>query len=112
MSTQPLSFFLVQVSDIPDTQRVKHTPEHIKATLPLIENGIIVAGGGLLPDGVKMSDADARATMNGSFIVMRGATREEVKETLAKDPYYTSGEVWDIASIKITPVFVGVPKVE
>ena len=91
-----------------------------------------MAGGGILPDGVHYSDADALDKVTGSFVVVRADTAESVWEYLKKDPFYTSGEVvriavayytgrntdfrltgqWNRDTIRVTSVFLGAPKVQ
>ncbi|KAI0753510.1 hypothetical protein C8Q80DRAFT_1095962 [Daedaleopsis nitida] len=112
MSAPLKNYFLVYAPDLPNAQRAKHSPEHMKQNVPLVQSGCIVAGGGLLPQDVNSSDANVLGKITGSFLVVQAETMETAWETLKKDAFYTSGEVWDREKITVTPVFVGVPSVE
>ncbi|KAI0753530.1 hypothetical protein C8Q80DRAFT_1097556 [Daedaleopsis nitida] len=105
----PKNAFHIHILDIPLAQRAKHFAAHIERLKPFVESGAIIAAGALLPDGVVMSDPSSVERRNGSVVFLRAETAEEVWEILKNDPFYTSGEVWDISSIKVTPIMLGVP---
>ncbi|KAJ8454525.1 hypothetical protein ONZ51_g12975 [Trametes cubensis] len=102
------NYFLVYAPDLPNAQRAKHVPEHIVHNTPLIKNGIIKLGGGLLSSDAKSTDADAHDKLDGSFIIVHGESIEEVWALIKKDVFYTSGEVWDRSKIIIKPVFLAI----
>ncbi|KAI0705314.1 hypothetical protein C8T65DRAFT_653010 [Cerioporus squamosus] len=106
------NYYLINAPDLPNAQRAKHTPQHMVASAPLVQSGYIVAGGGLLPQTADSSDADAITKISGSFLVVQADTAEHALEKLKEDPFWTSGEVWDREKVTVTPVYVGVPKVE
>ncbi|KAM5545108.1 hypothetical protein V8D89_001219, partial [Ganoderma adspersum] len=134
------NYFLVVAHDQPDAgaRRAKHVQEHMAYNQPFAENGRVVAGGGLLPDGANASDADVHGKIVGSYIVFQADTAEQVWDSLKKDVFYASGEVvgaratsfrgwqqgadsvivpgvyvqWDHSRIAVTPVFSAFPRVE
>ncbi|KAI0827645.1 hypothetical protein BC628DRAFT_145746 [Trametes gibbosa] len=107
-STPQSNFFIVQAEDLPNAERVKHTGVHMAQNTPLISSGIIRAGGGLLPKAVKSSDADATQRIIGSWIVVQAVSVDAVWETIKKDIFYTSGEVWDREKILVTPAYMAI----
>ncbi|TFK84856.1 hypothetical protein K466DRAFT_495826 [Polyporus arcularius HHB13444] len=106
------NYYLIHAPDIPNAQRAKHIAAHMATSAPLVQSGYIVAGGGFLPQTAHSSDADALAKISGSFILVQADTAEQAWETLRKDAFWESGEVWDREKVTVTPVYVGVPKVE
>ncbi|EJF57247.1 hypothetical protein DICSQDRAFT_183295 [Dichomitus squalens LYAD-421 SS1] len=108
------NYFLIVAPDLPgaNANRVKHTPEHLTYNRPLSENGYIVAGGALLPEGSNSSDAGVHDNLAGSYLVVQADTIEQAWDALKKDVYYSSGEVWDQSKVTVTPVWVALPKVE
>ena len=56
-------------------------------------------GGGVLPPDSKTSDADVFQKVDGTFIVVRGESVEDVWEKLKKDVFYASGEVVSISAV-------------
>ncbi|KAI0333278.1 hypothetical protein GY45DRAFT_1319889 [Cubamyces sp. BRFM 1775] len=104
------NYFFVYAPDIPNAQRTKHIPEHMVQNTPLIKNGVIKLGGGLLTADAKSTDADARDKIDGSFIVIQGESTEEVWALVKKDVFYTSGEVWDHSKIVVKPAFLAIPE--
>ncbi|PIL32844.1 hypothetical protein GSI_04961 [Ganoderma sinense ZZ0214-1] len=108
------NYFLVVAHDQPDAEarRTKHAQEHMAYNQPLIENGTLVVGGGVLPDGVQSSDAHVLAKVRGSYLIIQADTAEHVWDSLKKDAFYSSGEVWDHGRITVTPVFPAFPQVE
>ncbi|CCM05874.1 uncharacterized protein FIBRA_08111 [Fibroporia radiculosa] len=101
--------FFVYAPDLPGPEtpkrRVAHLPEHFKTALPLIKSGFIVYGGGVLtPESVSMPGAEE--IMIGSFLICAGESLEAVLETLKKDVFYHSGEVWDVEKLVILPAKV------
>ncbi|KAI0740619.1 hypothetical protein C8Q76DRAFT_198115 [Earliella scabrosa] len=110
--TLKYNYFLVNAPDQPNSQRAKHGAEHLQQNAPLAQSGYVVVGGALLPTGAVSSDADALAKLVGSVIIVKAESVDHVWETLKKDVFYTSGEVWDNTKITVTPVYIGVPQVE
>ena len=53
----------------------------------------------MLPPDSKTSDADVFQKVDGTFIVVRGESVEDVWEKLKKDVFYTSGEVVSISAL-------------
>ncbi|RPD58152.1 hypothetical protein L227DRAFT_577503 [Lentinus tigrinus ALCF2SS1-6] len=109
------NYYLIQVPDLPNAQRAKHTPEHFAYFLPLMQSGRIsasfppfhsavpllhasltldtVVGGGLLPQTVQSSETDSAAKVSGSFLVIQADTTEHAWEALKGDVFWSSGEV-------------------
>ncbi|KAI0800383.1 hypothetical protein C8Q74DRAFT_1323925 [Fomes fomentarius] len=112
VSKNSKNYFLVNAPDIPNAQRAKHTPLHMQQNTPLLENGYYVVGAAILPAGSHSSDAGVHSKIAGSVCIVKVNDAEEVWETLKKDVFYTSGEVWDCAKITVTPVFIAFPTVE
>ncbi|KAH9856785.1 hypothetical protein C2E23DRAFT_721954 [Lenzites betulinus] len=110
-STPQLDYFMIKAMDVPNSERVKHTELHVAQNTPLISSGIIRAGGGLLPQDVKSSDANARQNIIGSFIIVQATSIDAVWETIKKDIFYTSGEVWDHEKITVTPAYMAIKQV-
>ncbi|KAI0657661.1 hypothetical protein C8Q70DRAFT_1055448 [Cubamyces menziesii] len=106
------NYFLVYAPDVPNTQRLKHLPEHMVQNAPLFKDGTIKLGGGVLPPDSKTSDADVFQKVDGTFIVVRGESVEDVWEKLKKDVFYTSGEVWDHSKIVVKPAFLATADVK
>ncbi|KAM5545107.1 hypothetical protein V8D89_001218 [Ganoderma adspersum] len=108
------NYFLVVAHDQPGAgaNRAKHAQEHLAYNQPFTEKGLLVAGGGVLPDGVNSSDADAQGRMVGSYFIFQADTTEQVWDSLRKDTFYASGEVWDHSKITVTPVLPAFPRVE
>ncbi|RPD72160.1 hypothetical protein L226DRAFT_537291 [Lentinus tigrinus ALCF2SS1-7] len=106
------NYYLIQVPDLPNAQRAKHTPEHFAYFLPLMQSGRIIVGGGLLPQTVQSSETDSAAKVSGSFLVIQADTTEHAWEALKGDVFWSSGEVWDREKATVTPVYVGVLTVE
>jgi uncharacterized protein len=73
-----------------ENRRADHHPAHVAVTRPLVEAGVIVAGGSLLDDdggvlgSVVMVDVDARADLDA---------------WLAADPYVKE-MVWETVDVK------------
>ncbi|RDX47480.1 hypothetical protein K466DRAFT_210106 [Polyporus arcularius HHB13444] len=106
------NYYHIHALDIPNAQRAKHNAGHLEITLPLVESGYIVAAGGLLPQTAHSTDADAFTKISGSFFIVQADTAEQAWETLKKDPFWHSGEVWDHEKTTVTPAYVAVPRVE
>ncbi|KAI0705317.1 hypothetical protein C8T65DRAFT_577662 [Cerioporus squamosus] len=106
------NYYLIQVPDLPNAQRAKHNTEHMAYWGPLIQRVSCIAAGGLLPQAVQSSNADAITKVSGSFLVIQADTAEQAWETFKKDVFWTSGEVLDRERATLIPVYVGVPKVE
>ncbi|RPD58153.1 hypothetical protein L226DRAFT_537289 [Lentinus tigrinus ALCF2SS1-7] len=106
------NYYLINAPDISNSQRAKHTPQHMENSMPLVRSGYIVAAGVFLPAGINSSDADAVNKASGSYVIVQADTVEQAWATLKEDVFWTSGEVWDHDKLTVTPVYVAVPKVE
>ncbi|EIW53946.1 uncharacterized protein TRAVEDRAFT_51684 [Trametes versicolor FP-101664 SS1] len=107
MSALPvLNLYHVYAQDKPGAQRAKHKAQHLAQNTPHMQSGFIRVGGGLLPTDVKSTDPGAEEKIVGSFIVVKAESIDVVWDTLKKDIFYTSGEVWDLDKVCVTPVFV------
>ncbi|OSC98783.1 hypothetical protein PYCCODRAFT_1470760 [Trametes coccinea BRFM310] len=105
------NYYLFNMRDVPNAQRMKHVSSHIQATTPLIESGVIVLGGAMLPPTMKTSDADPLKRPTGSFLFVRADSLEQAWDIIKQDPFYTSGEVWDRESVTGAPVYMIMPEV-
>ncbi|KAL1945227.1 hypothetical protein VTO73DRAFT_2078 [Trametes versicolor] len=105
-SAPTLNYYHVYAQDLPNAQRAKHTEAHLVQNTPLIQSGVIRAGGGLLRPEFNSSDPDARQNIVGSFIIIQAESMEAVWEILNKEIFYTSGEVWDREKLSVVPVYV------
>ncbi|EIW53940.1 uncharacterized protein TRAVEDRAFT_23196 [Trametes versicolor FP-101664 SS1] len=105
-STPTLNLFHIYAVDKPDSQRMKHAAKHLEQNAPHFQSGIIRLGGGLLPADVKSTDADAATKMTGSFIIAQAESIDAIWALIKKDIFYTSGEVWDLEKVFVTPVFI------
>lgn len=89
--------FLIVIPDFPDMKsaRAKARPGHIRDATPLIESKLITYF------GVTLSEDDAgHELINGSAIVMKAESENEVRAFLEKDEYTKSG-VWNVKDAKI-----------
>lgn len=91
--------FLVQVSDLPDSQekRSKTKQAHIEECTPLIESGK------LSYFGVTLSEhptENGLLEINGSVMVLEAESETIVRNFLRRDAYSRAG-VWDVEKAKI-----------
>ncbi|KAI5840842.1 hypothetical protein DFP73DRAFT_177188 [Morchella snyderi] len=93
--------WLCIMPDQPDAlaRRVEIRPKHFAGLQALIDSGFINFGGAYLNEPEQPGQPLA---FRGSVLTCLAATREEVEETLRKDPY-TTGEVWDWTKAQIYP---------
>ncbi|KAH0602428.1 uncharacterized protein H6S33_008767 [Morchella sextelata] len=102
MSAAPQKIeWLCIMPDQPDAlaRRVEIRPKHFAGLQALIDSGFINFGGAYLNEP---EQPDTPLAFRGSVLTCLAATREEVEETLRKDPY-TTGEVWDWTKAQIYP---------
>lgn len=97
-SLLPQNEFLVIISDFPNTSaaRAKAKPGHIKAATPLIDAGIIMYCGVTFSGAAQGKEQN----INGSAIVMKAQSEDEVRAFLSEDEYTKSG-VWNVNAAKI-----------
>ncbi|KAL9108645.1 MAG: hypothetical protein Q9227_006591 [Pyrenula ochraceoflavens] len=89
---------------IPDTpsslaKRLEVRNQHLKNITPHVDAKIVTLGGAMLAEQPKEGE---QAKMEGSVMLVRANTREEVVERLKTDVYTTSG-VWDMEKTQIIP---------
>ncbi|WEW55486.1 hypothetical protein PRK78_000917 [Emydomyces testavorans] len=94
--------WIVIVPDKPGTtleKRMGVRDTHISNLGPVIESGFLKMGGAVLSHHPKEGEAPP---MKGSALIIQADSEEEIRETLAKDIYATSG-VWDLDNMKFYP---------
>ncbi|KAI0705306.1 hypothetical protein C8T65DRAFT_238607 [Cerioporus squamosus] len=106
------NYYFFHATDVADSQRAKHMPEHAPRAASLVKNGTIVTAGALLPPGVHSSDAGALDKAIGSVLIVQADNEEHAWDIVKKDVFYASGEVWDHTKSTLTPIFPGAPQVE
>lgn len=97
-SPPPQNEYLIVIPDHPNTSdaRAKAKPGHIKSATPLIDAGVISYCGVTLSEATEGKGQ----SINGSAIVMKAGSEEEVREFLERDEYTEFG-VWDVKGAKI-----------
>ncbi|KAG9764092.1 hypothetical protein KCU73_g1117, partial [Aureobasidium melanogenum] len=80
--------------------RVNVRPIHLAHNKPLIEGRKLLFGGPSLAHQPESPDADL--PVNGSIMLVRAATAEEVRDMVRQDPYAQAG-FWDAEKAIITP---------
>ncbi|EMC97199.1 hypothetical protein BAUCODRAFT_32941 [Baudoinia panamericana UAMH 10762] len=72
-------------------QRMKVRPDHLSAIKSAVDTGFITFGGASLDEPLKEGEGPK---INGSAMLARADTKEQVLEKLKEDVYYKTG-VWD-----------------
>jgi hypothetical protein len=78
----------------------EHCSEHLAKIKPNVESGFWVFGGASLEEPFKEGE---QMKANGSVMLARADTREEVLEKVKEDIYYKSG-VWDADKVCVVSV--------
>lgn len=100
MSAPPREW-LVTVPDKPNAlqKRLGARPDHLKNLKPDIDAGRVVFGGAILS---KQPSEGESPDMQGSVMLIRANSKEEVLERLKADEYTKQG-AWDVENATITP---------
>lgn len=69
--------------------------DHLSALKPLVDSDFFVFGGASLDEPLKEGEG---AKANGSVMLARADTREEVMEKINQDAYAKTG-VWDMSKV-------------
>ena len=95
--------FLVMIPDVPGKQEERQSGEkaHIAHLKDLVQNGVVVMSGPTLRQ--HPSDKQEPLEINGSSVLVRASSEEEVRVHISEDIYAQSG-VWDIGRLTITPI--------
>ncbi|CAD0100783.1 unnamed protein product [Aureobasidium mustum] len=80
--------------------RINVRPIHLVHNKPLIEGRKLLFGGPSLAHQPEGPDADL--PVNGSIMLVRAASAEEVRDMVRQDPYAQAG-FWDAEKAIITP---------
>lgn len=93
--------WLCQVPDKSNAlqNRLAARPEHLKDLKPRIDSGVVVFGGATLSE---QPAGEGTPAMNGSVLLIKADTKEEVLQILKNDPYTKNG-AWDVENATITP---------
>ncbi|MDI1489012.1 MAG: hypothetical protein OHK93_008289 [Ramalina farinacea] len=100
---QPMQEWLVIAPDVEGKleERMRVRSQHFSDMMPQVDSGLWVDGGALL-DHPQKSPSSA-LPINGSFLIGRASTREEIVERLKADVYTQAG-VWDWGRVQVIPV--------
>lgn len=100
MST-PTKEWLVIIPDKPNSlqKRLAARPLHLEKIKPRIETGEVVFGGATLDE---QPAVDATPGMNGSVMLMKADTEQEIRALVEGDEY-TKNDVWDVEKLQIIP---------
>lgn len=101
MASSPKYEWLVTVPDKPSAlqKRLAARPAHLTQLNPRIDAGQVVFGGAIL--GKQPGDGETPA-MEGSVLLVKADTEEEVRELINSDPYAKQG-AWDVEKATIIP---------
>lgn len=93
--------WLAIIPDKPDSlqKRLAARPLHLEKVQPRVKVGQVVLGGATLDE---QPTVDGTPAMNGSVMIFKADTEEEVR-TLIENDEYTKNDVWDIEKMKIMP---------
>lgn len=93
--------WLAIIPDKPNSlqKRLAARPLHLKEVQPRVEVGEVVLGGATLDE---QPSVDGTPTMNGSVIIYKAETEQEVRNLIENDQY-TKNDVWDLEKMKIIP---------
>ena len=82
------------------SKRMEVRPKHFENLPSKIESGFMKAGGATMAEPLKEGES---MKLNGSFMIAKAESEEEILKKLRDDIYTTSG-VWDLEKVTITPV--------
>jgi len=99
--------FLLYGPDKPDAQRFKHVSEHLQY-LASLETKIIQVSGLLMPaNNLEISkETGMPVQMTGTIFIYEADSFEEAQKIAHADPFWSSGEVWDLEKSTITALTV------
>jgi uncharacterized protein len=99
--SSPTKEWLVKVPDHAGAleKRMASRPAHFAGLKGNVDSGVIVFGGALLSKQPEEGEAPA---MNGSFLMVKADTEEDVWKLLKQDPY-TKGGAWNMDAVEIWP---------
>ncbi|KAL8286759.1 hypothetical protein RQP46_004287 [Phenoliferia psychrophenolica] len=95
--------YLVTLPDFADSKRLSVRPAHIEHAVVGHSNGWIVAGGALLAN--EPAETGEAPQMRGSWLLIRGVSKEDALARLGKDLYAVRG-AWDMSKVTISTVAV------
>ncbi|KAL1960270.1 hypothetical protein VTO42DRAFT_8813 [Malbranchea cinnamomea] len=100
MASNRKEYFVV-VPDKPGmlAKRLEVRDIHLANLGPVLESGFLKVGGAIFEEHPKEGETPK---MKGSMLVVAAESEQEIRDTLSKDIYATSG-VWDIENMQITP---------
>ena len=97
----PTKEWLAIIPDKPDSLQkrlaVRHL--HLEKVKPRVAAGEVVFGGATLDE---QPSADTTPAMNGSVMLFKAETEEDVRKLIENDDY-TKNDVWDAAKAQIMP---------
>lgn len=93
--------WLAIIPDKPNSlqKRLAARPLHLEKVAPRVEVGQVVFGGATLDE---QPAVDGTPAMNGSVMLFKADTEEEVRSLIENDDY-AKADVWDVANAKIMP---------
>ncbi|KAK2739113.1 hypothetical protein FQN57_006679 [Myotisia sp. PD_48] len=93
--------WIVIVPDHPGmlSKRKEVRDTHLSRLGPILDSGFLKMGGAVLDEHPAEGEAPA---MNGSALIVCAESAQEIRDTLSKDIYATSG-VWNVEKAQITP---------
>ncbi|KAK4058154.1 hypothetical protein OIO90_000893 [Microbotryomycetes sp. JL221] len=97
-SGKELGVWLAVVPDLPNSKRLDVRQQHLDNAKAAFQRGWMLQGGATFAE-------EHGSKMTGSFILIRGESKQHVKDLLSKD-IYTTGGAWDIDNATITAVVV------
>ena len=101
MSSQ--SEWLVQIPDHPDVlqSRMAHLSAHLSYNKTTVEAGQLVMVGPTLSEHPK--SADQGLPMNGSVMVLKVSSEDEVWQIIKENPFATTG-IWNVDKAVVMPI--------
>ncbi|OTB20772.1 hypothetical protein K445DRAFT_7539 [Daldinia sp. EC12] len=95
--------FLVMIPDYPGMEEERQSGEkaHIAHLKDLVQSGVVVMSGPTLRQ--HPSDELEPLDINGSSVLVRASSEEEVRAHINEDIYAKMG-VWDIERLTVTPI--------
>ncbi|KAA1478318.1 hypothetical protein DENSPDRAFT_845470 [Dentipellis sp. KUC8613] len=109
MSTDTLYYFAVWAPDYADglSRRLEQRPHHLAGMQAHVASGTLVTGGAFVDEASLPASVTAKK-MEGSMMIFKARTLEEVKKIIEVDPYWT-GNVWDKEKLEIRPWIAAKP---
>ncbi|KAF7585921.1 hypothetical protein BBP40_009867 [Aspergillus hancockii] len=98
--------FVCIIPDKPDSlqKRLEVRNQHLENVKPLVNNGTIVVGGGMLDSHPAPGETPP---FKGSAMIVVAEEEAQVRELIRNDIYATSG-VWDVEGMQIIPFLCAV----